>query len=77
MTNQFSDDQNKEKLLAFRKFLGKMKEEHSNELRELQATELALYDIQNNTPTLRIHAKVNAALRKIIHAKWMELFPAA
>ena len=77
MTNQFSDDQQKKRLIVFREFLRKIKEEHPNELKELKSTELALFDFQNNTPALRIHAKINAALRKIIHAKWMELFPAA
>ena len=76
MTNQFSDDQHTKRLLAFRGFLAKIKEEHPNELRELKANELALFEFQNNTPTLRIHAKINAALRRIIHAKWTELFPA-
>jgi len=76
MTNQFSEEQSKERLVAFKEFLGKIKEQHPNELRELKSTELALFDYQNNTPILRIHVKINAALRKIIHAKWMELFPA-
>ena len=76
MTNQLSDDQSKERLLAFKAFLGKIKEDHPNELKELKSTELALFDFRNNTPTLRIHAKIDAALRRIIHAKWMELFPA-
>ena len=75
MTNQFNDDQSKEKFSAFREFLAKIKKEHPNELRGLSSTELALFDFQNNVPTLRIHGKINAALRKIIHAKWMELFP--
>ena len=76
MTNQFSDDQSKKRLLAFKEFLARIKAEHPNELNELKASELALFDFQNNTPTLRIHGKINAALRRIIHAKWTELFPA-
>jgi len=76
MTNQFTDDQNQAKLLAFRGFLAKIKEEHPNELRQLKASELALFEVQNNTPTLRIHGKIDAALRKIIYAKWLEFFPA-
>jgi len=75
--NNFSDDQNKERLLAFKEFLGKIKREHPNELKELKSTEMAMFEFQNNAPILRIHAKINAALRKIIHAKWKELFPAA
>ena len=77
MANELSDDQHKKTLLAFRAFLKKIKEDHPYELRELKSTELALFEIQNNTPTLRIHAKVDAALRRIIHAKWIELFPVA
>ena len=77
MTNNFSDAQNKERLLAFREFLGKIKQDHPNELKELKTSELAMFEFQNNAPILRIHAKINAALRKIIYAKWMELFPAA
>ena len=74
MTNQLSDDQAQKKIMAFKGFLAKIKEEHSSELRELKASELALVEIQNNTPTLRIHGKINAGIRKIIHAKWVELF---
>ena len=76
MANQFSDDQNQKRLLAFKQFLAKIKEEHPGELRDLKAGELAMFEIQNNVPTLRIHGKINAAIRKIIHAKWVELFPA-
>ena len=75
MSTQFNDDQSKEKLSAFKEFLSKLKKEHPNELRELNSSDLALFDFQNNIPTLRIHAKINAGLRKIIHAKWTELFP--
>ena len=76
MTSHTNEEQNQKRLTAFKGFLAKIKEEHPNELRELKASELAMFEIQNNTPTLRIHGKINAAIRRIIHAKWMELFPA-
>jgi len=43
----------------------------------LNPNELAVINFNNNKYSLRIHEKVNAGIRKIIYAKWLDLFPQA
>ena len=77
MTNEINKEEREKKSIEFRRFLAKIKEEHQHELRELHPNELAVINFDNNTYSLRIHEKVNAGIRKMIYARWLDLFPQA
>ena len=75
MTNEISKEEREKKAVEFKRFLAKIKKEHQHELRALNPNELAVINFNNNTYSLRIHEKINAGVRKIIYAKWLDLFP--
>ena len=75
MVKEYSEQEKENNFRTFRIFLARLKEEHPNELRGLGTDQLASFGFSNETPFLRIHERVKADIRIVIHAKWKELFP--
>ena len=75
MPNEISPEERERRSVEFKRFLATVKKEHEHEMSGLNPNELAVINFNDNKYSLRIHEKVNAGIRKIIYAKWLDLFP--